>query len=288
LVGAYTNVDKAEDEAQKLCYNINVEGIQNFMENFLEWRKEGCGEDGDGENDCDGKGSESEGNIESESGDDSKSYNPVVIYISTDMVGSGDSALEEDENVWEPLVAVNEYGKSKALAEKLIKDMHEEYAHLFDYRILRICFPIASWRRGSIFTLLKKTVAKGKEVQLVEDEVQTLTYVPHTAYNSILMAKFGENGVYHDAMLGDDEGVGGNDKYGCSPFEMGNYFAELMGWDVALIGRMKHQDMYDKGWWSAPRGLSAELKVEKGLEIEGWKSGDMKEILDEYAEEMQD
>jgi len=251
LVGAYTNVDKAEGEDNELCHRINVNGIKSFLGELIDFHDKV-----------------------------DKKYKPTVIYISTEMVGVAEGPLSEDENVWEPLVAKNEYGKSKALAEKVVRDVHDEFPDFFEYRILRICFPIAGWRKGSIFTLLKNTVGEGKEVSLVTDEIQTLTYIPYTAYNSLLIAKYGENGVYHDAMLS------GGDGRGYSPFEIGTYFAELIGFDVSLIGQMKHQDMYNKGWWIAPRGLSAELVMGKGPKIEGWKSGNMEEIISHFVEEM--
>lgn len=249
LVGAYTNVDKAETEDEELCRRVNVDGIRSVLINLVEIQDE----------------------IDQE-------YKPTVIYISTEMVGKADKPLTESGNVWEPIVSANVYGQTKAEAEKLVKDLHAENPEAYDYRILRICFPIAGWRKGSIFTLLKNTVGEGKEVSLVSDEVQTLTYIPYTAHNSILAVAYGENGVYHDAMLPKEDGSG------YSPYEMGMKFAELMDYDTSLIGKMTHQDMYDKGWWNAPRGLSAELKIEKGPKIEGWKSGTMEEILVDFVE----
>lgn len=248
LVGAYTNVDKAEEEDKELCFKVNVNGIRAFLRNLVEIHD-----------------------------DHYFDYKPTVVYISTEMVGSADKPLEEDTNVWDPPVALNEYGKTKAQAEKVVIDFHENNPDVFDYRIIRICFPIAGWRKGSIFTLLKNTIAEGKNVSLVADEIQTLTYIPYTANNSILAVAHGENGVYHDAMLPKSNGRG------YSPYEMGVKFAELMGYDTSLIGQMVHQDMYDKGWWIAPRGLSAELKVHKGLDIEGWKSDTMENIIKDFV-----
>lgn len=247
LVGAYTNVDRAEEEDKEFCYKINVRGIRSFLDALVDY------------NHFD------------------KDYRPVVVYISTEMVGAAMGPLSEDENVWDTIVAVNEYGKSKALAEKEVIEVGKDCSFAFDYRILRICFPIAGWRKGSVLTLLKNTVGEGKEVSLVSDEVQTWTYIPFTAHNSILIAKYGENGVYHDAMLPKSDGRG------YSPFEIGAKFSELMGYDTSLIGKMKHRDMYNKGWWTAPRGLSAELVMKKGPKIEGWKSGTMEKILEEFV-----
>ena len=85
---AYTNVDKAEEEAE-LCFKVNNEGVRNLVKN-------------------------------------ASSYKCRMIHISTDYVFNGNKSIPwSEKDVPDPL---NTYGKSKFAAENLITSSNINFA----------------------------------------------------------------------------------------------------------------------------------------------------------------
>lgn len=161
LVGAYTNVDKAEDEDKKLCLRINEDGIENFLKIF-------------------------------------NSGKAKIIYISTDMVAAGNEPLSENTDVWSNETAINVYGKSKLAGEKILRQFGKENS--FPFHIVRISNPLAGLRRGSFATLLHNNHREGKETRLVANQYITPTVAEDLARNLHLIAEYGDKEVYHDAV----------------------------------------------------------------------------------------
>ncbi len=240
LVGAYTNVDKAESEDKKLCWEINQDGIENFLITLLQTQKE-------------------------------KLYKniPKIIYISTDMVGSGDVPLSENEDVWSTVRAKNEYGKSKLGGEKILRDVFRQFFNTtkyernvsnvnqgFSYHIVRIATPFSGLRKGSFLTLLYNN--QNKNIRLVADQLITPTFAEDLAWNLHLIAEYGNKEIYHDAV---------SDEKQWSVYDAGVKFGEICGWDASKIEKMSFREMYEKNFWRAPRGKSNELIVKNLLTL---------------------
>ncbi len=229
LVGAYTNVDKGEYEDKELCWNINRDGIATFLQTIFKLQNQGI-----------------------------YTKQPKIIFISTDMVGSGDHPLKENENVWDIPKAVNEYGKSKLAGENIIQEFHKKNPERFSYHIVRIATPFSGLRKGSFLTLLHNSVKEKKSVQLVTDQYVTPTYAEDLAWNLILIAQYGKEKVYHDAPKNEKP---------LSVYDIGKNFAQICGWNSIEIKEMKMQEMYKNGWWRAPRGHSNELEIKNLLSL---------------------
>lgn len=238
LVGAYTNVDKAETEDKQLCWEINEEGIAHFLKIFAKTNSRA-----------------------------------KIIYISTDMVGSGDVPLSEDEDVWSISRAKNEYGKSKLAGEKILREMGKEKS--FSYHIVRIAVPFSGLRKGSFLTLIHQN--QNKNIRLVFDQFVTPTFAEDLAWNLHLIAEYGDKEVYHDAIC---------DTLRWSVYDVGIKFAEICGWDDTKIEKMSFEEMYEKKFWSAPRGKSNELIVKNLLTLPSPtppKISTMEEALKQFA-----
>jgi len=126
---AYTQVDKAEIEKEK-CFDINVNGTENIAK--------AC-------NKIDSK----------------------MIYISTDYVfnGSGENAWSEND----PTSAINYYGYTKELGERLIREILEKYY------IIRTSWLYGINGNNFIKTIIELSVTKNR-LAIVDDQIGSPTY----------------------------------------------------------------------------------------------------------------
>lgn len=247
LVGAYTNVDKAEHEDKKLCWEINRDGIENFLTTMLELQNKTV-------------------------------YKkiPKIFFISTDMVGSGEKPLCEDDDVWNTPQAKNEYGKSKLAGETVLRDLHKNNPENFSYHIIRIATPFAGLRARSFLTLLYNTIRLGKPVQLIIDQYVSPTMAEDLAYNLLAIYAHGNQEIYHDAIY---------DKKRWSVYDIGMEFAKQCGWNTNLIEKMTIADMYNFGYWHAPRGISNELQLKNIFDLPNTHICTMQEALKKFKQE---
>ncbi|NLL33597.1 MAG: sugar nucleotide-binding protein, partial [Enterococcus cecorum] len=108
---AYTAVDKAEDEGKALDEKINVDGTRNVA---LAAKEVGA----------------------------------TLVYISTDYVFDG--KLKDGEYAVDaPINPLNEYGRTKALGEKAVQEIMD------DYYIIRTSWVFGKYGHNFVFTMQK-------------------------------------------------------------------------------------------------------------------------------------
>ncbi|GAA4109692.1 dTDP-4-dehydrorhamnose reductase [Aquimarina addita] len=155
---AYTNVELAEKETEK-AYLINAEGVKNLAE-ICEMN------------------------------------NATLIHISTDYVFDGQKKspyLEEDATR-----PINEYGKSKLLGEKYIKEIVNRYF------IIRTSWLYSSYGNNFYNTILKKAKIVN-ELSIVSSERGTPTNANDLAgfILQLISHKNMIHGLYHYSNLGE-------------------------------------------------------------------------------------
>lgn len=146
---AYTSVDNAEIEPET-CRKINIEGTKNIIEI------------------C-------------------KEMNSGLVFISTDYVfnGKGNLPYETDEKV-DP---INEYGRSKAIGENLIRE------NLTKYFIVR-----TSWMFGEGDNFVQKILKLSKEcesISVVCDQIGSPTFSEDLADTIFQLIETQYYGTYH-------------------------------------------------------------------------------------------
>lgn len=122
---AYTAVDKAEDEGKELDEKINVDGTRNVA---LAAKEVGA----------------------------------TLVYISTDYVFDG--KLKDGEyTVDAPINPLNEYGRTKALGEKAVQEIMD------DYYIIRTSWVFGKYGHNFVFTMQKLAETRD-ELTIVNDQ----------------------------------------------------------------------------------------------------------------------
>lgn len=147
---AYNYVDEAEKEIL-LCNNVNVTGTKNMA--II----------------C-------------------KSINATIVYFSTDYVFSGykNVPYEIDDSTG----ALSVYGKSKAKAEKIIKNLLDKYF------IIRTSWLFGKNGKNFVDTMLRISSIK-KFVNIVNDQVGSPTYTVDLANLVCDIIQTSKYGVYH-------------------------------------------------------------------------------------------
>jgi dTDP-4-dehydrorhamnose reductase len=142
----YTNVDKAEEE-QELCDQINHQAVKILAE-FC------------------------------------KEKNILLVHYSTDYVfdGSGDKPFDEDNQ--ENLKPLNNYGKTKLLAEQALQNSG------CDYLIFRICWIYDNRPTSKNFVnTIKRLALEKEEISVVDDQIGSPTSAEFVASNTIRFIK---------------------------------------------------------------------------------------------------
>lgn len=122
---AYTAVDKAEDEGKALDEKINVDGTRNVA---LAAKEVGA----------------------------------TLVYISTDYVFDG--KLKDGEYAVDaPINPLNEYGRTKALGEKAVQEIMD------DYYIIRTSWVFGKYGHNFVFTMQKLAETRD-ELTIVNDQ----------------------------------------------------------------------------------------------------------------------
>ena len=149
---AYTNVDKAEQRVE-LATKINAHAVRNLA------------------NAC-------------------KIYNTTLIQISTDYVFDGNKTTPYKEK--DKTNPINQYGKSKLLGEKYIKE------ELENYFIVRTSWLYSEFESNFMKTMIK--LSNNKEtLSIVEDQIGTPTYAADLAevILKLIVSNNNQYGIYH-------------------------------------------------------------------------------------------
>ena len=150
---AYTAVDKAEDEGKELDEKINVDGTRNVA---LAAKKVGA----------------------------------TLVYISTDYVFDG--KLKDGEyTVDAPINPLNEYGRTKALGEKAVQEIMD------DYYIIRTSWVFGKYGHNFVFTMQKLAETRD-ELTIVNDQFGRPTWTRTLAeFMNFVIEQKAPFGIYH-------------------------------------------------------------------------------------------
>ena len=150
---AYTAVDKAEDEGKELDEKINVDGTRNVA---LAAKKVGA----------------------------------TLVYISTDYVFDG--KLKDGEyTVDAPINPLNEYGRTKALGEKAVQEIMD------DYYIIRTSWVFGKYGHNFVFTMQKLAETRD-ELTIVNDQFGRPTWTRTLAeFMCFVIEQKAPFGIYH-------------------------------------------------------------------------------------------
>lgn len=150
---AYTAVDKAEDEGKALDEKINVDGTRNVA---LAAKKVGA----------------------------------TLVYISTDYVFDG--KLKDGEYAVDaPINPLNEYGRTKALGEKAVQEIMD------DYYIIRTSWVFGKYGHNFVFTMQKLAETRD-ELTIVNDQFGRPTWTRTLAeFMYFVIDQKAPFGIYH-------------------------------------------------------------------------------------------
>jgi len=168
---AYTDVDGCARNPE-LAYKVNALGTQNVM---LACKEAGA----------------------------------KLLHISTNEVFAGDRVEGYEE--WMPLDPINEYGRSKAMAETYVRDQ------LSNYYIVRTAWLYAPGGRNFIHAITVKARSDGA-IRVVSDEIANPTYVRDLAQAIETLIRTNHYGIYHFTNAGS-----------CSRWEFANEILRLAG-----------------------------------------------------------
>ena len=149
-LAAFTNVDEAEVKKEK-AYSINVKGTENIAEA-------------------------------------AKQLDIPIVFISTDYVfdGSKDSPYNETD-VTNP---INFYGKTKKIAEEIVKSTLEKYF------IIRTSWLFGKNGKNFVETIIKHAKEKDR-IDVVDDQLGSPTYTFDLSASLALLVNSGQYGIYH-------------------------------------------------------------------------------------------
>lgn len=150
---AYTAVDKAEDEGKELDEKINVDGTRNVALA-------------------------------------AKAVGATLVYISTDYVFDG--TLKDGEYAVDaPVNPQNEYGRTKALGEKAVQEIMD------DYYIIRTSWVFGKYGHNFVFTMQKLAQTRD-ELTIVDDQYGRPTWTRTLAeFMHFVIAQKAPFGIYH-------------------------------------------------------------------------------------------
>lgn len=219
---AYTAVDNAEDN-EELVNKVNVFGTQNLVE--------AC-----------------------------KNINAKIIFISTDYVFDGTKEGYYDvDDIPNPL---STYGKSKMLAEELVKQYDKHF-------IVRISWAFGKNGNNFIKTMLRLSETRN-EISVVVDQVGSPTYTFDLARLLVDLSQTEEYGIYHAT----NEGV-------CSWNEFAKKIFELTNKNI-LVNEILSKDYKTKAIRPKNSKLSKNKLIEKGFkQLPNWE-----DALERYLKEI--
>ncbi len=138
-----------------------------------------------------------------------KEISADMLHVSTNEVFAGDRVDGYEE--WMPIDPINEYGRSKAMAETYVRD------HLTRYFIVRTAWLYAPGGRNFIHAIIAKARSDG-EIRVVSDEIANPTYVRDLAAAIADLIQTNHYGIYHFTNAGY-----------CSRWEFANEILRLAG-----------------------------------------------------------
>lgn len=233
-LAAFTDTNAAwaqKGDQNGLCYQLNVVGTQNIV------------------NLC-------------------RKYGKYLIHVSTDYVFDGSKTTPYTEA--DPTSALDWYGATKAMAEKLVTDSGIPAA------IVRIAYPFRAKFEPKIDIVrkFKAKIESGETLTLFDDQITTPTYIDDIALALKVFFDKKPLGIYHL--------VGSSSQ---SPYNMAKMIASIFSLDDSKIIASKLSD-YLKNDNARPFAKNAALSNDKvkslGIQMKTFREGllDMKRQLE--------
>jgi len=210
-LAAFTDTNAAWDQKgdqSGLCYQLNVVGTQNIV------------------NLC-------------------QKYGKYLIHISTDYVFDGNKVGPYTEG--DATSAIEWYGETKAMAEKVVTDFGINAA------IVRLAFPYRAKfdSKVDIVRKIKAKIENGDTLNLFDDQITTPTFIDDIANGLKIFFDQKPTGIYHL--------VGSSSQ---SPYDMAKTIANVFGLDDSKIVATKLAD-YLKTEGARPFAPNAALSNDK-------------------------
>lgn len=187
----------------------------------------------------------------------SAKYNCFFIFLSTDFIFDGKTGMYKEDDEPGP---VNYYGKTKLLAEVLVK----QYPHHWSIvRTVLVYGPPMSGR-PNLLSIVKEKLEKGETYSVVEDQLRTPTYVEDLASALVLISEKKVTGIFH---------ISGNDVI--TPYQMAAKAAEYLRLDTSLLKKVTADNFKE----AALRPLKTGFVTEKARRMLGYKPVSFQEGL---------
>jgi dTDP-4-dehydrorhamnose reductase len=118
--------------------------------------------------------------------------NPQFIHLSTDFIFDGKSGPYRETDIPYPPKSI--YSESKFVSEKLVKDSGIKWAII---RTVLVYGLVDNMSRSNIVLVAKNNLAKGKKMNVVDDQFRTPTLAEDLAEGCALAALKDATGIYH-------------------------------------------------------------------------------------------
>jgi dTDP-4-dehydrorhamnose reductase len=145
-------------------------------------------------------------------------YGKYLIHISTDYVFNGQKTTPYTEE--DPTSAIEWYGETKAMAEKVVIDSGINAA------IVRLAFPYRAkyGQKVDIVRKIKSKIEAGDTLNLFDDQITTPTFIDDIAVGLKTFFEKKPTGIYHLVASSSQ-----------SPYVMAKMIAEIFGLDDSKI-----------------------------------------------------
>ena len=183
-----------------------------------------------------------------------------LIYLSTDYIFDGKKGLYNETDFPNPL---NHYGKTKLAGEKTVETNTSKWS------IIRTSTPFGTNSSKKAFPVwLLENLQKNKEVNILEDQFTSPTYVPNLSKMILEIVTRNLEGFFH---------LAGSTRI--SRFEFAKLIAKKLNLDSSLLNPVKIDTMP----WNARRSLDSSLDISKINNILRTKPFTIEKSLDDYA-----
>ena len=188
-----------------------------------------------------------------------------LIYLSTDYIFDGKKGLYNETDFPNPL---NHYGKTKLAGEKTVETNTSKWS------IMRTSTPFGTNSSKKTFPVwLLENLQKNKEVNILEDQFTSPTYVPNLSKMILEIVTRNLEGFFH---------LAGSTRI--SRFEFAKLIAKKLNLDSSLLNPVKIDTMP----WNATRPLDSSLDISKINSILRTKPFSIEKSLDDYVPQLMD
>jgi dTDP-4-dehydrorhamnose reductase len=158
--------------------------------------------------------------------DAAKQVGSKFIFVSTDFIFDGTEGPYSEDAEADPL---NYYGSTKMVAEKAVMESRLDWAIA---RTILVYGNAPQTGRTNILGFIKDSLASGKNIRMVNDQVRTPTYVEDLANGIVLIIDKNAQGIFN---------ISGNEQM--TPNDIAVAVAKHFGYNETLIQQSKSSDI---------------------------------------------